>query len=118
VGYAEPLTGTIRIEGTGRGTGSRELDTDALGDAIVRVESTCSTWEIEMRDGAPTPAATSQPSDCHPSYSNVCLSPDSGDYDCAGGSGNGPNYVRGPVYVVGYDEFDLDRDNDGVGCES
>ena len=39
-----------------------------------------------------------------------------GDYDCAGGSGNGPNYV-GTVSVVGHDEFDLDRDNDGVGCE-
>lgn len=40
-----------------------------------------------------------------------------GDYDCAGGSGNGPNYVQGPVVVVGYDEFGLDRDNDGIGCE-
>jgi hypothetical protein len=41
-----------------------------------------------------------------------------GDYDCAGGSGNGPNYVSGPISVVGPDEFDLDRDNDGIGCES
>ena len=40
-----------------------------------------------------------------------------GDYDCAGGSGNGPNYVYGIVEVVGYDEFDLDRDGDGYGCE-
>jgi hypothetical protein len=45
------------------------------------------------------------------------LTPGIGDYDCAGGSGNGPNYVTGPVYVVGYDEFDLDRDGDGVACE-
>lgn len=52
---------------------------------------------------------------CHPSYSG-CLDPDASDYDCAGGSGNGPKYT-GPVRVLGYDEFDLDRDNDGWGCE-
>jgi len=57
------------------------------------------------------------PSNCHPSYSGVCLTLGIGDYDCAGGSGNGPNYVDGPVRVVGPDDFDLDRDNDGIGCE-
>ena len=31
-------------------------------------------------------------------------------------AGNGPEYV-GRVNVVGPDEYDLDRDNDGVGCE-
>jgi hypothetical protein len=36
---------------------------------------------------------------------------------CAGGSGNGPNYVQGPVSVVGYDEFGLDADGDGIGCQ-
>jgi len=42
-----------------------------------------------------------------------------GDYDCAGGTGNGPNYVEGPVRVVnpGQDPFGLDRDGDGRGCE-
>lgn len=42
-----------------------------------------------------------------------------GDYDCEGGSGNGPNYAPRPVEVIspGTDPFDLDRDNDGVGCE-
>jgi hypothetical protein len=38
------------------------------------------------------------------------------DVDCAGGSGDGPYYV-GRVTVVGYDEYGLDRDGDGVGCE-
>jgi hypothetical protein len=52
---------------------------------------------------------------CHTSYSG-CLKPDSGDYDCAGGTGNGPNYT-GLVEVLGPDVFDLDRDNDGWGCE-
>jgi hypothetical protein len=46
-----------------------------------------------------------------------CVHDGLGDYDCAGGSGNGPNYVRGPVRVVGPDVFDLDRDRDGIACE-
>jgi hypothetical protein len=37
---------------------------------------------------------------------------------CAGGSGNGPEYVDGPITVSGPDPFDLDRDNDGVACET
>lgn len=53
--------------------------------------------------------------DCNPNYSG-CLKPDASDYDCAGGSGNGP-YYTGKVRVLGYDEYDLDRDNDGWGCE-
>jgi hypothetical protein len=53
---------------------------------------------------------------CHPSYQGPCV-PMASDVDCAGGSGNGPAYVRGPVYVVGPDVYDLDRDGNGVGCE-
>lgn len=54
---------------------------------------------------------------CDPNYEGACLHEGIGDYDCEGGSGDGPNYVAGPVYVVGYDEFGLDSDGDGVGCE-
>jgi hypothetical protein len=53
-------------------------------------------------------------SNCTPGYS-PCLPPAS-DYDCRGGSGNGPKYT-GPVRVTGSDPYDLDRDGDGVGCE-
>jgi hypothetical protein len=53
---------------------------------------------------------------CDPSYQGACLNPNSSDYDCAGGSGDGPDYT-GPVEVVGDDHFDLDRDGDGVACE-
>lgn len=53
---------------------------------------------------------------CTPGYS-PCLPPAS-DYDCAGGSGDGPKYVDGPVRVTGSDPYDLDRDGDGVGCQS
>jgi hypothetical protein len=54
---------------------------------------------------------------CHPSYTGACLDPDASDYDCAGGTGDGPKYVDGPVNVVGPDEYGLDRDHDGIGCE-
>ena len=57
-----------------------------------------------------------QDQQCHPSYQGACV-PMASDVDCAGGSGNGPAYVRGPVRVVGWDEYDLDRDGDGVACE-
>jgi hypothetical protein len=55
-------------------------------------------------------------SGCDPNYSGACLDPNSPDYDCAGGSGDGPDYT-GRVEVVGDDHFDLDRDGDGVACE-
>lgn len=62
-----------------------------------------------------TSASDQEVERCHPNYSG-CLNPNASDYDCAGGSGNGP-YYTGPVRVIGYDVFDLDRDNDGWGCE-
>jgi len=54
--------------------------------------------------------------DCHPNYEGACV-PIASDVDCAGGSGNGPAYVKGPVRVVGPDVYGLDRDGDGIGCE-
>jgi hypothetical protein len=55
-------------------------------------------------------------SNCHPSYEDACLDPNASDYDCAGGSGDGPKYT-GTVTVVGPDVFGLDGDGDGTGCE-
>jgi hypothetical protein len=43
--------------------------------------------------------------------------PIASDVDCAGGSGNGPAYVQGPVTVVGTDIYNLDANNNGIGCE-
>jgi hypothetical protein len=52
---------------------------------------------------------------CDPNYSG-CV-PIAEDVDCAGGSGNGPAYVEGPVEIIGTDIYDLDRDGDGVACD-
>lgn len=54
---------------------------------------------------------------CDPNYSGACV-PIASDVDCAGGSGNGPSYVKGPVYVIGRDIYQLDRDGNGVACEN
>jgi hypothetical protein len=61
------------------------------------------------------PASTQEK--CDPNYQNPPCVPIASDVDCAGGKGNGPAYVRGPVIVIGADIYGLDRDGDGVGCE-
>jgi hypothetical protein len=63
---------------------------------------------------AEVPAADEPADECHPSY-DPCV-PNASDVDCEGGSGNGPIYT-GTVRVIGPDDYDLDRDGDGVGCE-
>jgi hypothetical protein len=52
---------------------------------------------------------------CDPNYS-PCV-PIASDVDCAGGRGDGPAYVKGPVRVIGRDIYHLDRNHDGIGCE-
>jgi hypothetical protein len=54
---------------------------------------------------------------CHPSYEGACLDPSASDYDCEGGTGDGPKYT-GYVEVIGADEYGLDRDGDGAACEA
>lgn len=52
---------------------------------------------------------------CTPGYS-PCL-PRLYDYDCKTGKGDGPGFT-GKVKVTGNDPYDLDRDGDGIGCNS
>lgn len=56
-------------------------------------------------------------SGCDPDYSGACLDPNASDYDCAGGGGDGPKYVQGPIRVTGSDPYYLDGDGDGIGCD-
>ena len=51
------------------------------------------------------------PSNCHPSYI-PCL-PIVDDLDCPDVRAMG----KAPVQVIGPDDYRLDRDNDGIGCE-
>lgn len=61
---------------------------------------------------APAPAT----GNCTPGYS-PCLPPSS-DYDCSGGSGNGPSYTESVSVDHNHgDPYELDSDGDGVGCE-
>jgi hypothetical protein len=69
------------------------------------------------RAAARAEAQAAQPvNDCDPNYSGACLDPNASDYDCAGGSGDGPEYT-GYVQVVGSDVHGLDSDGDGYACE-
>jgi hypothetical protein len=83
-------------------------------DAGVPAGCTSYAADVAARDAAKTQA---QSADCDPNYAGACLKPDSPDYDCAGGSGDGPDYT-GTVRVVGGDPYDLDRDGDGVACDT
>lgn len=65
---------------------------------------------------SPSPSPTPSPA-CDPNYQGACLDPSALDYDCLGGSGDGPRYT-GRVVVVGYDHYGLDADRDGIGCEA
>src|SRR5262245_9359699 len=72
--------------------------------------------------GGPAGAPAQSPPDnglgpeCDPNYALVCV-PIASDVDCAGGRGNGPEYVVGPVQVIGDDIYELDREGDGIACE-
>jgi len=69
--------------------------------------------EVEREDREAEQSGSAQASDCDPNYSGACLDPYASDYDCAGGSGDGPEYT-GPVTVVGEDHYGLDSDEDAL----
>ena len=56
---------------------------------------------------------------CTPGYSPCLVDHGGADYDCAGGSGNGPYYTApGVTYTVtGSDPYDMDANGDRRGCE-
>jgi hypothetical protein len=114
----DSVGGTIKVASGDEVTGARRIDTSSITGAALTVTSTCPIWRLAVNEAPkPTPRPAAAGTNCHPSYAGACLKDGAGDYDCAGGSGNGPNYVYGTVRVVGWDEFGLDGDNDGYGCE-
>lgn len=96
-------------------TVSRGRDAVVLSQATsagraVKPSSTIRLVVANLRTPPPAPAPN-----CATGYS-PCLTPMS-DYDCAGGSGDGPGYAQGPITVTGSDPYDLDSENDGTACE-
>jgi hypothetical protein len=81
---------------------------------LERREKEVTERENALEESPPPPPSPS--SECHPSYEGACLDPTAYDYDCEGGSGDGPMYT-GYVTVVGPDEYGLDGDGDGEACE-
>jgi hypothetical protein len=78
----------------------------------IRANRSKSTAAGTPASVTPAPQTESQ---CDPNYSE-CV-PIASDVDCAGGKGNGPAFVKGPVKVIGKDIYKLDGDHDGTGCE-
>lgn len=85
----------------------REAEERAVAKLVARKEREAG----EEAEAAEEEAAE----ECNPNYSG-CLDPYASDYDCASGSGDGPLYT-GTVEVIGYDEYGLDDDGDGIGCD-
>ena len=86
-------------------------------EARKRTERRRRARAAALAAATPTPEATPASDSCDSSYEGACLDSGSSDYDCEGGSGDGPDYT-GTVQVVGDDHFDLDRDGDGIACDT
>jgi len=100
-------TKTYRVTFTNGVESARELVSEVVTTAPINEVTSTGTYI------APVQKAAS--SACDPNYSGACV-PIASDVDCAGGSGNGPVYVNGPVQVIGVDIYDLDCDGNGWGC--
>jgi len=86
------------------------IDNDADGEVDYPADPGC-TSTADTDEFNPPP--------CHASYPTICLDPAVSDYDCAGGSGNGPGYVYETNFtVLAPDPYGLDSDHDGIGCET
>jgi len=73
--------------------------------------------ELAAQEASAEATAEEEARECDPNYVGACLDPNVSDYDCEGGSGDGPMYT-GTVTVVGEDHYGLDSDSDGTGCEA
>lgn len=119
---ASPAADILRAAGF-RVTTSTEVRTSGSSGLVlsqspsggVRVEPNKEIHLVISKVVAPLVSSGGGGGNCTPGYT-PCLAPAS-DYDCAGGSGNGPAYT-GYVKVTGSDPYDLDSDGDGGACES
>ena len=91
------------------------LIAEAKAEARVKARARAREKAREKAEAEAAAAEAAAVSNCNQNYSG-CLRADASDYDCEGGSGDGP-YYTGTVQVIGYDEYGLDRDGDGTGCD-
>jgi hypothetical protein len=85
--------------------------------AVTKAMTTTTTTRPPATTRPPVTTAPGPPGNCNPNYT-PCVPNDPVDVDCAGGSGNGPSYVRGPVRITGTDVYGLDGyPKNGIGCE-
>jgi beta-lactam-binding protein with PASTA domain len=103
---------TVTVETRTSGKDGVVLRQSPEGTALARPGSTITVVVSDVVRPVVAPPAQN----CTAGY-RPCLAPAS-DYDCGGGSGDGPEYAYGPVYITGSDPYDLDNDGDGVACES
>jgi hypothetical protein len=98
----------------------RQAKREAARSRARRIEAAARRRALAAKrrraEAAKSQRAEAETSNCDPNYSGACLDPYASDYDCEGGSGDGPEYT-GQVTVVGSDPHGLDSDGDGVGCE-
>lgn len=111
------LTRTFRVTLVDGVEVKREQVSETVTRAPVSEVTVVGTYDPPAP--APAPAAPAAPAQggCDPNYTDGCV-PIASDVDCAGGSGNGPAYFSGTARVVGSDIYDLDRDGDGIACDS
>jgi resuscitation-promoting factor RpfB len=114
---------TSKLETAGYNVVVNRQESSQTSGTVISIDPAAGTGRLPGRSvtivvaKAPPAPPPPPPSNCTPGYS-PCLPPAS-DYDCAGGSGNGPAYTEPGVtyHVTGYDPYGLDADNDGYGCE-
>jgi PASTA domain len=117
------LHGTVTYKTTGQYPSGTVISQSRKAGTSTRPGSVVTLVVAKAPPPSPTappptaPPPTAPPKNCDPAYPDKCLQDGIGDWDCANGSGNGPNYVDGPLTVLAPDPFDLDRNHDGVGCE-
>ncbi len=107
------------VSATGYASGPGSVSATGYADGPGSLSATGYTAEFGSTIAATRPVPP--PTNTLTYYMGAGASPqgggNSGDYDCADGTGDGPNYVQGPVPIGGPDVYGLDADGDGIGGE-
>ncbi len=111
------------VVGKDRWTAGRKLKRAGFDVKITFVQTTAAT-DGKVLSQTPNGQTPAQPRSvvllsvatvpCTPGYL-PCLPLGPSDYDCIGGTGDGPAF-SGPVRVTGSDPYGLDADNNGWAC--